>query len=101
MFGRRKRSPEDFSEELRAHLSLEIEQLKKEGLSGKEAEFAAHRKFGNIIQSEEQFYESTGWIRLEQFCKDIGLAWRQLARSKSFTIVAVLTLALGIGANTA
>ena len=100
MFGRRKRNPQDFSEELRTHLSLEAEQLKKEGLSGDEAEMAARRKFGNIIQSEERFYDSNGWVWLEQLWKDIRLAGRQLVRNKSFTVVAVLTLAPGIGANT-
>ena len=55
MFGRRKRNPEDFSEELRAHLALEAQQLKKEGLSAGEAEMAARRRLGNIVQSEERY----------------------------------------------
>ena len=101
MFGRRKRNPKDFSEELQAHLALEEAQLRKEGLSPEEARMAARRRLGNVVQSEERFYESSGLIWLEQLSKDIRLAWRQLILNKSFTVVAVLTLALGIGANTA
>jgi predicted permease len=101
MFGRRRRNQEDFSDELRAHLAIEAEQLRKEGLSEEQAQIAARRRLGNLIQSEERFYESSRWIWLEQLRKDIQLAFRQLAHSKGFSLVALLTLALGIGANTA
>jgi len=101
MFGRRKRDSKDFSEELQAHLALEADELRSEGLDEKDARARAHREFGNTIQSQERFYEASRWVWLEQLRKDIGLALRQLARNKSFTTVAVLTLALGIGANTA
>jgi len=77
MFGQPKRNPEDFSEELRAHLSLEADRLQKDGLTRDEAEMAARRRLGNILQSEERFYESSGWIWLEQFWKDNRLPWRQ------------------------
>jgi predicted permease len=101
MFRRRKRNPQDFSEELRAHLAIEIAQLRKEGLSEEEAQRVAHLRVGNRVQSEERFYESSRWIWLEQLQKDVHLSLRQLAHSKGFAAVALLTLALGIGANTA
>lgn len=97
----RKRRPEDFSAELRAHLALEADQLRAEGAGEEEAASTARRRLGNLTRNEECFYEYRRWMWLDQFGQDFRLAVRQWYRNKGFTAVAVLTLALGIGAYTA
>ena len=99
MFGRRKR--EDFSEELKAHLELEADQLREQGLPEAEARRAAHLALGNLTSHEERFYESSRWVWLDQFRQDVRLALREMRRAPAFALTATLTLALGIGATTA
>lgn len=99
MFWKWKRPAHDFSAELEAHIALEADRLRSQGISEEDAQAQARKAFGNVTQSEEGFYEAKRLLWLDHFRKDAGYTFRQLRKNKIFTLTATLTLALGIGAT--
>src|SRR5664279_1735545 len=96
---RRRKLYDDLSEEIRLHIAERAEQLISEGMSPTEAERRARLAFGSQAVFEERSREVWQWPTLESMVADVRLALRQLRRSPSFTVAAVFTLALAIGAN--
>jgi predicted permease len=91
----------DLEEELHTHIDLAIEENLHRGMSQQQARIAALRSFGGVTQICETYRAQRGVPMLEQIKRDIGFGLRQLRKSPGFAVTAILTLALGVGANTA
>src|SRR3982751_3981860 len=91
-----RRTDDDFSAEIQAHLEHEIDRLVADGVSPREARAAALRAFGSPTRTREQFYERSRWMWLEQFGQDVRYAWRGLRGSPAFLATTVVTLTVGL-----
>src|SRR5260221_1741966 len=101
MVFRRRRKPDDSADEIRSHLDLDADQLIGEGAQPGDARTAALRRFGNVTAAREHFHESGRLLWIDRLMQDVRGAVRAFARNPVACTVAVISLALGIGAAAA
>jgi macrolide transport system ATP-binding/permease protein len=97
----RRRLEQDFDDELSSHLGMAVDRNLRRGMSGEEARRAALRDLGGVEQTKEIYRDQRGVPVIENFVQDLRFGVRMLRRSPGFSVLAILCLTLGIGANAA
>src|SRR5260370_15314603 len=100
MWWRKKRSFEDFKEEIESHLAIEADEI-RDARPCADSDAAARRAFGNVAATQERWYEHSHWMFFDYLSRELRQALRQMKRRPGLCMVVVLTLAFGIGANSA